>query len=206
MRLAEYVQSYSTDGLLLPIGFLLHIYQVRGCCPKWSVYSAAITAVTRSNPHPSESNIDDWNRGANALASLSQSATLSPLPLGNVIQGRKAARLSLGRRANGFLGVSLNDMTILFLVFLWDNIGQSQLDKTIFALGRSPSLSRSYVWRCRDQRWMEMASPPFHSLMNWPPLPLFGKFVFRSKKNHRLPLFLYCIMGTLRMLENSVKC
>ena len=41
-------------------------------------------------------------------------------------------RRRLGRRPNGFLGLSLNDRTILFLVINW--IRQSQLDKTVFAL------------------------------------------------------------------------
>ena len=35
-----------------------------------------------------------------------------------------------GRRPNGFLGLSLNDRTILFLLIL--------LDKTVFAFGASP--------------------------------------------------------------------
>ena len=42
---------------------------------------------------------------------------------------RSGNQISSG--SNGFLGLSLNDRTILFLVIL--------LDKTVFALGRSPS-------------------------------------------------------------------
>ena len=46
-------------------------------------------------------------------------------------------QLRLGRRPNGFLGLFLNDGTILFLVFsYW--IRQSQSDKTVFALRHSP--------------------------------------------------------------------
>ena len=44
---------------------------------------------------------------------------------------------SRGRRPNSFLGLSLNDRTILYsLQSYW--IRQSQSDKTVFSLGRSP--------------------------------------------------------------------
>ena len=42
-----------------------------------------------------------------------------------------------GRCPNGFLGLSLNDWTVLFLVIL--------LDKTVFELGRSPNKSSPKV-------------------------------------------------------------
>ena len=43
---------------------------------------------------------------------------------------------TLGRRPNDFLGLSLNDKTILFLVILLDKT--VSVDKTVFALGSSP--------------------------------------------------------------------
>ena len=47
--------------------------------------------------------------------------------------------LSLGRRFNGFQGLSLNDRTNLFpLVIYW--IGESRTDKTVFALRRLPNV------------------------------------------------------------------
>ena len=54
--------------------------------------------------------------------------------------------LSVGRRLHGFLGLSLNYRTLLFLVILlerqsFSRIRQSQSDNIVFALRRSPFLS-----------------------------------------------------------------
>ena len=43
----------------------------------------------------------------------------------------------MGRRPNGLLGLSLNDRTFLILAILLKR--QSQSDKTVFALRRSPN-------------------------------------------------------------------
>ena len=51
------------------------------------------------------------------------------------------------RRPNGFLGLSLNIMTTQFLVILLGS--QSQLDKTVFALRRSPEV-RGYEGRTNE--------------------------------------------------------
>ena len=46
------------------------------------------------------------------------------------------------RRLNGFQGLSLNDRIILFCSYLSYWIGESQTDKTVFSLRRSPSNAR----------------------------------------------------------------
>ena len=51
---------------------------------------------------------------------------------------------SLGRRLNGFLGLTLHDRTILFLVILLD-----KSDDTVFALVRSPLAKEGGISRQR---------------------------------------------------------
>ena len=51
-------------------------------------------------------------------------------------------RTSQSRRSNGFLGLSLNDGIILFLVILLDKTVSVGPDKTVFALRRLPTDDR----------------------------------------------------------------
>ena len=59
-----------------------------------------------------------------------------------IVQSFKdSPRKPLGRRPNclnGFLGLSLNERTILFLLNLFDKTVSVGSDKTVFALRRSP--------------------------------------------------------------------
>ena len=76
--------------------------------------------------------------------SLSLSLSLSLFHLSDIpaslfaIRGCDALERE-GRRPNGYLGLSLNDRTILFLLILLDKTVSVRQDcKTVFALGRSP--------------------------------------------------------------------
>ena len=61
----------------------------------------------------------------------------APLRLRRNDRRRSKRTLIACYRPNGFGGLSFNDGTILFLLYLW----ASRSDKTVFALRRSPSMS-----------------------------------------------------------------
>ena len=71
-----------------------------------------------------------------------------PICLRFLTDGLAFERQTEGRRPDGFLGLSANDRTILFLVIL-----QSQSDKTVFALRRSPR-----------RRHLPSSPPPFEAM------------------------------------------
>ena len=69
--------------------------------------------------------------------------------------------VSVGRRPNGVLGLSLKDRTILFLlILLYKTVSPS--DKTVFALRPSPCQSVSYLLSSSPTRQTPSpSSPPF---------------------------------------------